>query len=320
MAARAPAIDHYAVLQLSPSADEDSIKANYRRLALVKHPDRNGNTAKANADFQELQEAYESLLDSTKRRLFDCTYTPGRPVDASNVPDPRRNRRHVEPAEYYHQLITLTQELVHLEQQREKLGKEQVESRQAMDEKQEALARLQAEDHRAAAQAEAEDAARNTWLGFFFRHQLSAAEREERDRQADGRRTSRLVLESELDRCKGNLGSITSQLEHVERLISITLKNRVAFRQQDVIAIIREVDDLYRQGHWKETDHQQNFGYQQEEQSQNGAESPQAYEEARWWHHEDATSSCGAEATDESRSYTSSSNLSSHSSYKHGEL
>ncbi|CAK7245486.1 MAG: hypothetical protein STHCBS139747_007070 [Sporothrix thermara] len=63
--------DHYAMLEVSMSADDAAIAASYRRLARLKHPDKNRENPDATAEFQALQEAYTVLKDDTKRYEYD---------------------------------------------------------------------------------------------------------------------------------------------------------------------------------------------------------------------------------------------------------
>lgn len=44
--------DYYAVLEILPEADDAAIRSNYRRLALLRHPDRNPNNVEATIEFQ----------------------------------------------------------------------------------------------------------------------------------------------------------------------------------------------------------------------------------------------------------------------------
>ena len=63
--------DHYSVLQISRSATLPEVKAAYKRLALLHHPDRHGGCPEKRSDFQKLNEAYEFVLQdvqSNKRR------------------------------------------------------------------------------------------------------------------------------------------------------------------------------------------------------------------------------------------------------------
>ncbi|CAK7210383.1 hypothetical protein SBRCBS47491_000762 [Sporothrix bragantina] len=63
--------DHYAMLEVPMSADDATIAASYRRLARLKHPDKNRTNPNATAEFQALQEAYTVLKDNTKRFEYD---------------------------------------------------------------------------------------------------------------------------------------------------------------------------------------------------------------------------------------------------------
>ncbi len=64
--------DYYEVLGVSRNASEEEIKKAYRNLAKKYHPDMNPNNKKeAEEKFKELSEAYEVLMTTEKRRLYD---------------------------------------------------------------------------------------------------------------------------------------------------------------------------------------------------------------------------------------------------------
>src|SRR3954467_8827516 len=63
--------DYYEVLGASKSASEDEIRKAHRKLARQYHPDRNPGDKKAEAQFKEVQEAYDVLSDATKRTQYD---------------------------------------------------------------------------------------------------------------------------------------------------------------------------------------------------------------------------------------------------------
>src|SRR6201986_2737714 len=59
--------DYYEVLGVKKDASADEIKKAFRRSAIEHHPDRGGDEAK----FKELNEAYEVLKDTDKRKRYD---------------------------------------------------------------------------------------------------------------------------------------------------------------------------------------------------------------------------------------------------------
>ncbi|MCL7963937.1 MAG: DnaJ domain-containing protein [marine benthic group bacterium] len=65
-------LDCYAVLQLSPSADLETVERVYRLLAKRYHPD-NADSGDAEK-FRELHSAYEILADAGRRAEFDRCY------------------------------------------------------------------------------------------------------------------------------------------------------------------------------------------------------------------------------------------------------
>lgn len=59
--------DYYEVLGVGKNASADEIKKAFRRAAVEHHPDRGGDETK----FKEINEAYEVLKDSEKRKRYD---------------------------------------------------------------------------------------------------------------------------------------------------------------------------------------------------------------------------------------------------------
>jgi len=64
--------DFYEILGIAESADSAAVKKAYRALARKYHPDKNPDDKAAEQKFKEVQEAYEILSDSKKRKQYDA--------------------------------------------------------------------------------------------------------------------------------------------------------------------------------------------------------------------------------------------------------
>ena len=100
-------VDHYEALQLSPSADADTIHRVYRLLAQRYHPD-NSDTGNATA-FHALLQAHRVLSDPEKRASYDIQYQASRslrwkifetPQSSEGIDAERRKRAGVLSALY----------------------------------------------------------------------------------------------------------------------------------------------------------------------------------------------------------------------------
>ncbi len=67
----------YEILSVDREATVDQIKAAFRQLARTRHPDRfaGATRARAEVEFQEITEAYNTLLDPERRSRYDRTLT-----------------------------------------------------------------------------------------------------------------------------------------------------------------------------------------------------------------------------------------------------
>lgn len=64
--------DYYEVLGVDKSASDEELKKAFRKLAKQYHPDANpDNKEEAERKFKEINEAYETLSDPQKRKMYD---------------------------------------------------------------------------------------------------------------------------------------------------------------------------------------------------------------------------------------------------------
>ena len=66
-------VTYYDILGVQQSASDDDIKKAFKKLAVKYHPDKNPGDSTAERKFVELNEAYETLSDATKRGKYDLT-------------------------------------------------------------------------------------------------------------------------------------------------------------------------------------------------------------------------------------------------------
>ncbi|PYH45704.1 DnaJ domain protein [Aspergillus saccharolyticus JOP 1030-1] len=96
--------DYYADLGLTPSAETEDIKRQFRKLALKYHPDRNpGREVDFIAKFQAIQAAHEILIDPQQRLRYDTDRLRagyGKFYGPSKTSQPRKTAATPQPSTY----------------------------------------------------------------------------------------------------------------------------------------------------------------------------------------------------------------------------
>lgn len=63
--------NYYKTLEIEMNASQAQIKTAYRKLAMRFHPDRNSDSKESEEKFKQLSEAYKTLINKSKRRIYD---------------------------------------------------------------------------------------------------------------------------------------------------------------------------------------------------------------------------------------------------------
>ena len=82
--------DFYQILQIQATATHAQIKAAYRRLAKIYHPDKNPFSEEK---FKQLKEAYETLIDPAQRKKYDLKRNYNISLETNTVKQPQQPKK-----------------------------------------------------------------------------------------------------------------------------------------------------------------------------------------------------------------------------------
>lgn len=82
--------NYYEILEINSNASQEDIKKAYRKLSLLHHPDKNGNSVESINKIQNINEAYGVLSNLEKKNAYDCemngmAFPQDIPVDFQNI-------------------------------------------------------------------------------------------------------------------------------------------------------------------------------------------------------------------------------------------
>ncbi|KAK5173378.1 uncharacterized protein LTR77_002059 [Saxophila tyrrhenica] len=88
----APPVDYYAALEVDSKATQEQVRAAYKKQALRHHPDRvpEGSPERSTRTkkFQQINDAYYTLSDPTRRRDYDVSRNQFHGFGQSSAQDP----------------------------------------------------------------------------------------------------------------------------------------------------------------------------------------------------------------------------------------
>jgi hypothetical protein len=82
--------DYYYILGVDAKCTTADVREAYRKLSKKFHPDLNQNDAYFENRFKDIQEAYETLGDPSKRKRYDASFSYAKPPSFTGQPPPKQ--------------------------------------------------------------------------------------------------------------------------------------------------------------------------------------------------------------------------------------
>lgn len=97
---------YYELLQIQPDASDQELRQAFRRLSKRYHPDTTDlPQIEAQEAFRQVQQAYLTLGDPARRRLYDAGLQAQRPPARARAPQPVPVRRPLSGGEWFALLL-----------------------------------------------------------------------------------------------------------------------------------------------------------------------------------------------------------------------
>ncbi|KAL8816515.1 MAG: hypothetical protein Q9191_008317 [Dirinaria sp. TL-2023a] len=230
--------DYYAILEVSQTAPLDIIKKSYRRLVLLRHPDKNTNKADATTAFQCLATAYETISDPEKRKIYDLQWVR---IKHRQSTEQETRKRHAEAAEAERKRAAEERSNRQKEQRASQECLQQLEKLRAsydsrIFELNREIRRLTADVKRLQEQDDEESRKareRNSWWAYLTspiyggKVQETAEQKQQRDHERHQRQASRRIKGSEVGQKEARLQSLKSALQGVDARIAAERKKKI---------------------------------------------------------------------------------------------
>jgi curved DNA-binding protein CbpA len=84
--------DYYYILGVARNASQDEIKKAYRKLSTKFHPDKNDGDKFFEERFKDINEAYETLVDDRKRKIYDQRFQEGKTTTETSYSSPPKKK------------------------------------------------------------------------------------------------------------------------------------------------------------------------------------------------------------------------------------
>lgn len=82
--------DYYSILGVSKTASSIEIKSAFRKLVKIYHPDKNPNNPNSKKIFEDILQAYNTLINPNSRKRYDTLKDPGKTFIKSNTNQSRQ--------------------------------------------------------------------------------------------------------------------------------------------------------------------------------------------------------------------------------------